>query len=83
MNNAITVNFDGKVFQPINPLNLEINKQYKIQIISDFAPLSVTKENETENQKKSDLDELDQEFNWLVADLGVNQPLTRNKGYEN
>lgn len=83
MNNVITVTFDGQVLKPINTLNWEINKQYKIQLISDLADLSLRDENDTENQENSDiLDELHQEFNWLVTDLGVNEPLTRDKGYE-
>jgi hypothetical protein len=83
MNNVITVTFDGQVLKPINTLNWEINKQYKIQLISDLDDLSLSDENSAENQENSDiLDELHQEFNWLVADLGVNEPLTRDKGYE-
>jgi len=68
MNTLITVTFDGKFLKPENPLDLEINHQYQIQVISPKI--------------EDEFDKLEQEFNWLIADLGVNQPLTRDKAYE-
>ncbi|MGI0480811.1 hypothetical protein ACN4EE_08465 [Geminocystis sp. CENA526] len=73
MNQLITVIFDGEVFKPEISPNLTINKKYQIQLISDYNEV-------IENENK--LDNLDQEFDWLVADLEVNMPLTRKKVYD-
>jgi hypothetical protein len=35
MNQLITVTFDGEVLKPEIPLNLEVNQQYQIQLISN------------------------------------------------
>lgn len=71
---VITATFDGEVLKPENPLNLEINKTYKIKLVSQ--------ENESFNEDDEKLKQLHQEFDWLIADIGVNQPLTRGKTYE-
>ncbi|NEN96946.1 MAG: hypothetical protein F6K50_15830 [Moorea sp. SIO3I7] len=34
-----------------------------------------------EDKEKEDLKQLHQEFDWLVADLGVKEPLTRSNVY--
>lgn len=73
MNQLITVTFDGEVLKPEISLNLAINKKYQIQLIYDANEVI---ENEVQ------LDNLDQEFDWLVADLGVNVPLTRKEVYD-
>ncbi|EGJ30606.1 MULTISPECIES: hypothetical protein [Moorena] len=36
---------------------------------------------EKEDKEKEDLKQLHQEFDWLVADLGVKEPLTRSNVY--
>jgi predicted DNA-binding antitoxin AbrB/MazE fold protein len=36
MTQLITVTFDGEVLKPEKPLNLEVNQQYQIQLISNF-----------------------------------------------
>ena len=35
----------------------------------------------TEAKEKAELEQLDQEFDWLVADLGVKDPITRSDIY--
>lgn len=73
MNQLITATFDGQVFKPEIPLNLEVNKKYKIQLVFDDD------KNSTQEYKENlqELKELHQEFDWLIADIGVNKPLTR------
>lgn len=75
MNQLITATFDGQVFKPEIPLNLEVNKKYKIKLIFDPGKNIIQ---EDEEQIK----ELHQEFDWLIADIGVNKPLTRKRAYE-
>lgn len=35
MSKLITVTFDGQVLKPKIPLNLDVNKEYQMQLISD------------------------------------------------
>lgn len=78
MNQLITATFDGQVLKPEIPLNLEVNKKYKIQLVFDDD------KNSTQEHKENlqELKELHQEFDWLIADIGVNKPLTRKTAYE-
>jgi predicted DNA-binding antitoxin AbrB/MazE fold protein len=78
MNQLITATFDGQVLKPEIPLNLEVNKKYQIQLVfhDDKDSTQEHKENSQE------LKELHQEFDWLIADIGVNRPLTRKTAYE-
>lgn len=72
MSQIITVTYDGEVLKPSQKLSLNVGKQYQIEL------LDANKVIENELQ----LDNLDQEFDWLVADLGVNVPLTRKEVYD-
>ena len=45
MNKTVTVTFDGTVLHPDSPLNLEPNKRYRIQIISEEQLPNTSKEN--------------------------------------
>ncbi len=45
MNKTVTVIFDGAVLHPDSPLNLELNKCYRIQIISEEKLPDTPKEN--------------------------------------
>jgi predicted DNA-binding antitoxin AbrB/MazE fold protein len=46
MNQLITVTFDGKVFKPETPLDLEINRKYQIQLIPTTSKSIVTQDSE-------------------------------------
>ena len=81
MNQLITATFDGQVLKPEIPLNLEVNKKYKIQLVFDDDQNSIQEHKENSKELK-ELKELHQEFDWLIADLGVNKPLTRKTAYE-
>ena len=45
MNKTVTVTFDGTVLHPDSPLNLQPNKRYRIQIISEEQLPNTSKEN--------------------------------------
>ncbi len=56
------------------------------EIIATFK--SVSQQNQpdqnsvkTEAKEKEELEQLHQEFDWLVAELGVKEPITRNNIY--
>lgn len=74
MNQLITVTFDGEVLRPEISLNLVTNKKYQIQLIYDHSE-GIESENKLEN--------LEQEFDWLIADLEANTSLKRKNYYDN
>jgi predicted DNA-binding antitoxin AbrB/MazE fold protein len=75
MTQLITVTYDGKVLKPTIPLNLNPDQEYQIQLISNNL-------NNNNQENDEELEQLHHQFDWLIADLGVNQPLTRSKAYQ-
>ncbi len=69
MSKTVTVTYNGKVLTPKMPLDLDIGKEYEIEVIS-------------EEKINQELEELHKEFERWIADIGVKQPLTRQNGFE-
>lgn len=75
---VVTVTYDGKVLKPKTSLDLEIDKEYEIELISDYND-----HNENISEIKDEqLNKLHQEFDWWIADIGVKQPLRRENCFE-
>ena len=75
---VVTVTYDGKVLKPKTSLDLEIDKEYKIELISEHND----HHDNMIQTKDEKLKKLHQEFDWWIADIGVRQPLTRENCFE-